>query len=142
MVQRKWLRYGALGSLLITAVGLASYTLYAEGLSLFALIWPRLVTGLGIGMLFPMLASAAYTILHNHKTEAAASILVFATLFGTEPGIELLGLLLQNVHDHSLNSLSGYQTVFWVQVALTLMCLLLVVFIPERQRTLAYCARS
>ena len=42
----------------------------------------------------------------------AASMLVFATLFGTELGVELLGLLLQNADDNSLNVLQAYQNIF------------------------------
>ena len=137
LVHRKLIRYGTLSGLLITAVGLASYTLYTEGLSLFTLIWPRAITGIGTGMLFPLLASAAYTVLRNHKTEAAASILVFATLFGTELGIQLLGLLLQTAHENNLAVRVAYQDIFWVQVGLTLACMVFVVFLPARQRTVA-----
>ncbi|MEZ5589317.1 MAG: MFS transporter [Gammaproteobacteria bacterium] len=137
LVQRKLIRYGALAGLLITALGLACYTQYAEGLSLFALIWPRAVTGIGAGMLFPLLASAAYMMLRDQKTEVAASMLVFATLFGTELGIELLGLLLRDTQADSLAARFAYQNIFWAQVVLTLACMVLVAFLPTRQRTAA-----
>ncbi len=59
-------------------------------------------------------------------------MLVFATLFGTELGIELLGLLLKDADDNSLNALQAYQNIFWGQTALVLLSMIFVFFIPRQ----------
>lgn len=131
------------GAFVIVLIGKYAFTRYTFGMTLPDVIWPQMVTGLGLGLITTPLAVYAYQTLPTTATKDVASLFALATQLGSGFGIALLGIALSFLQGRSLLytgdparvSLEPFLAVFWLEFSGTVALLLAGLLAFYRQRT-------
>lgn len=108
-------RPGAVAALALTALGLASFTLYGVTVDLVTISATRALMGFGLGLSVPLFAAFAYKAIPDASAGMATSLFVFAGMLGTELGLALLGGIYSAVHASGLDTLDAYRVIFWIE---------------------------
>lgn len=102
-------------SLIVTALGLASFNLYGENVTLMEISVTRAVMGFGMGLTVPLFAAFAYSGLDAGRTSAASSLFVFAGMMGTGMGVAALSGEFNATKALLGDALTAYRFVFWTE---------------------------
>jgi len=132
-------RPGTVAALIVTAVGLASFTIYGTTVDLPTICWTRAVMGFGLGLSVPLLAAFAFRGVTEAATSAASALFVFAGMMGTELGLAILAGVLAEVQAATGDALFAYRTVFWIEAVGTLAMIPLVFFLRLDDRSRSAC---
>lgn len=96
-----------LAGLMLSAAGTYVMTRYSLNLHPYWVIWPGVVQGLGMGMIFVSLSTIAYDTLHRTATDQASAIFNLARTVGSAMGISIAATVLTRMTQTSWNTLGG-----------------------------------
>lgn len=91
----------------LSALGAYFMTWYNLDISPWWIIWPSMVQGLGLGMIFVPITTLAYDTLPREATDHAAGIFNLARTIGSSLGISVAGTLLTRETQVNWNQLGG-----------------------------------
>src|SRR5206468_10049885 len=98
--------------MLLSAAGSYAMTRYSLDVSIFAIIWPAFLQGLGLGLIFVPLSTIAYTTLERRKMAEAAGIYSLVRTIGAAVGISVVTTLLARESQVVWNELGAHVTKF------------------------------
>jgi len=111
MVSRLIQRVGALrlvlAGLILAASGSYLMTWYSFSMQLGWFIWPSMLQGLGMGMIFVPLSTIAYNTLPSGATDHASAIFNLARTVGAAMGISVAATVLTRMTQVNWNRLGG-----------------------------------
>jgi DHA2 family multidrug resistance protein len=93
--------------LLLAALGTWLMSLYSLTISPDWIIWPGVVQGLGMGLIFVPLATVAYETIPRHQVDAASGLFNLARTIGSSIGISIAVTLLTRTGQVEWNRLGG-----------------------------------
>jgi len=127
-------RPASIAALALTALGLASFTLYGTTVDLWSISVTRALMGFGLGLSVPLFAAFAYKTIADSEAGMATSLFVFAGMLGTELGLAILGGIYAGVEGVTRDALGAYRTVFWIEAAGTAAVIPLVLLLTLRDK--------
>jgi len=96
--------------LALAATGTWLMSRYTLEISPAWIIWPGVVQGLGMGLIFVPLATVAYETIPHHQTDAASGLFNLARTIGSSIGISIAVTLLTRAGQAEWNRLGGMIT--------------------------------
>lgn len=132
LLGRGWLRAAIAVSLLVMAVGTATYATYVPGVGDATLLWTRVVVGLGGGAAMPVLATVAFRHLPTALTPQGATIFAVANSLGVLAGLILLDTVFAIATGAGQTELAAYHTIIDVEAAGLLALLFLTLLLRPR----------
>lgn len=105
-------RYLLLVGLALSATGSYIMTWYSLYINPWWAIWPGIVQGLGMGMIFVPLSTIAYETLPRSATDHAAGLFNLSRTIGSSIGISVVGTLLSRETQINWNRLGGHINVY------------------------------
>lgn len=127
-------RPGAIVALSLTALGLATFTLYGAKVDLETISLTRALMGFGLGLSVPLFAAFAYKAISDTEAGMATSLFVFAGMLGTEFGLAILGGIYGFLRLTGIEALDAYRIIFWVEAAGTIAVVPLVFALTLRDK--------
>jgi DHA2 family multidrug resistance protein len=94
--------------LMLAASGTYLMTRYSLSLHVYWVIWPGVVQGLGMGMIFVSLSTVAYNTLPAAATDQGAAIFNLARTVGSAMGISVAATVLTRMTQTNWNRLGGH----------------------------------
>ena len=98
--------------MLISAAGSHFMTRYSLGIDAFWIIWPAMLQGLGMGLIFVPLSTIAYATLPRARMAEAAGLYSLVRTMGSAVGISIVTTLLSRQGQVLWNELGGNLTRF------------------------------
>jgi DHA2 family multidrug resistance protein len=98
--------------MVLGAIGSWAMTHYSLEVSLFWIIWPAFVQGLGFGLIFVPLSAIAYLTLPRARTAEAAGIYSLVRTVGAAAGISIVTTLVTRESQVNWNELGAHVTKF------------------------------
>jgi DHA2 family multidrug resistance protein len=98
--------------MVLGAIGSWAMTHYSLDVSLFWIIWPAFVQGLGFGLIFVPLSAIAYLTLPRARTAEAAGIYSLVRTIGAAAGISIVTTLVSRESQVNWNELGAHVTKF------------------------------
>lgn len=98
--------------LMLAATGTWLMTRFNLQVSAAQVMWPGVLQGLGMGLVFVPLATSAYETLPKKDTDAASGIYNLARTLGSSMGISLAATLLSRRQQINWNTLGGHITTY------------------------------
>jgi DHA2 family multidrug resistance protein len=98
--------------MVLGAIGSWAMTHYSLEVSLFWIIWPAFVQGLGFGLIFVPLSAIAYLTLPRSRTAEAAGIYSLVRTIGAAAGISIVTTLVSRESQVNWNELGAHVTKF------------------------------
>jgi DHA2 family multidrug resistance protein len=98
--------------MVLGAIGSWAMTRYSLDVSLFRIIWPAFVQGLGFGLIFVPLSAIAYLTLPRTRTAEAAGIYSLVRTIGAAAGISIVTTLVSRESQVNWNELGAHVTKF------------------------------
>jgi DHA2 family multidrug resistance protein len=98
--------------MVLGAIGSWAMTRYSLDVSLFWIIWPAFVQGLGFGLIFVPLSAIAYLTLPRTRTAEAAGIYSLVRTIGAAAGISIVTTLVSRESQVNWNELGAHVTKF------------------------------
>jgi MFS transporter, DHA2 family, multidrug resistance protein len=98
--------------MLVSAVGSYAMTFYSLDVSTMWIIWPALLQGIGLGLIFVPLSTIAYATLDRSRMAEAAGIYSLVRTIGAAAGISIVTTLLTRQTQVIWNELGGHITKF------------------------------
>jgi DHA2 family multidrug resistance protein len=98
--------------MVLGAIGSWAMTHYSLEVSLFWIIWPAFVQGLGFGLIFVPLSAIAYLTLPRSRTAEAAGIYSLVRTVGAAAGISIVTTLVTRESQVNWNELGAHVTKF------------------------------
>ena len=94
--------------ILMSAAGMSSGVSYNLGLSLYWIIWPLVLQGFGLGMIFVPLSAIAFSTLSAEVRSEAAGLFSLLRTLGGSLGISTVSTLLARLTQMEWNQLGGH----------------------------------
>jgi DHA2 family multidrug resistance protein len=98
--------------MLISAAGSYAMTSYSLDINTLWIIWPALLQGIGLGLIFVPLSTIAYATLDRAKMSEAAGIYSLVRTIGAAAGISVVTTLMTRQAQVMWNELGGHITKF------------------------------
>jgi DHA2 family multidrug resistance protein len=98
--------------MVISAVGSYAMTYYSLDVSTMWIIWPALLQGMGLGLIFVPLSTIAYATLDRSRMAEAAGIYSLVRTIGAAAGISIVTTLMTRQAQVIWNELGGHVTKF------------------------------
>jgi DHA2 family multidrug resistance protein len=96
----------------LSAIGTFALDWYNLHINFFWVLWPMLLQGVGMGMLFVPLATIAYSTLPPRESAEAAGMYNLLRTIGSSIGISIVSTLLTNETQVNWNTLGGHISQF------------------------------
>ncbi|MGZ5032590.1 MAG: DHA2 family efflux MFS transporter permease subunit [Usitatibacter sp.] len=96
--------------MVISAIGSDAMTMYSLDVSTFWIIWPALLQGMGLGLIFVPLSTIAYATLERSRMAEAAGIYSLVRTIGAAAGISIVTTLMTRQAQVIWNELGGHVT--------------------------------
>jgi DHA2 family multidrug resistance protein len=94
--------------MLLSAAGSYAMTAYSFDIDKFWIIWPPMVQGLGLGLIFVPLSTIAYATLDRSRTAEAAGLYSLVRTMGSAVGISVITTMLSRQSQVLWNELGGH----------------------------------
>jgi DHA2 family multidrug resistance protein len=98
--------------MIVSALGSYYMTYYSLDVNTFWIIWPALLQGLGLGLIFVPLSTIAYATLDRSRMAEAAGIYSLVRTIGAAAGISVVTTILTHEAQVNWNELSAHITRF------------------------------
>jgi DHA2 family multidrug resistance protein len=98
--------------ILISAAGSYAMTFYSLDVGMFSLIWPALLQGIGLGLIFVPLSTIAYATMERSRLAEAAGIYSLIRTIGAAVGISIITTVLTRQAQVIWNELGGHVTIY------------------------------
>jgi DHA2 family multidrug resistance protein len=108
LIHRVDARFLVFVGVVLSAIGTFALDWYNLHINLFWVLWPILVQGVGMGMLFVPLATIAYSTLPPRESAEAAGMYNLLRTIGSSIGISIVSTLLTNETQVNWNTLGGH----------------------------------
>lgn len=107
LINRRGPRSLILAGMVLSAAGSYFMTWYNLYIDTWWVIWPSIIQGLGLGMIFVPLSTLAYETLPAQATDQAAALYNLSRTIGSSIGISIAGTLLSRETQINWNRLGG-----------------------------------
>ncbi len=108
LINRVDARLLVLVGVILSLLGSFAMVDYSLNINLFWVIWPMLVQGIGMGMIFVPLATIAYSTLPVHKSAEAAGMFNLLRTVGSSIGISIVTTIFTEQSQVNWNVLGGH----------------------------------
>ncbi|NEX63283.1 DHA2 family efflux MFS transporter permease subunit [Noviherbaspirillum galbum] len=108
MVGRTDPRYLVATGMMLSAAGSWAMTRYSLDINTFWIIWPAMLQGLGLGLIFVPLSTVAYATLDRARMAEAAGLYSLVRTMGSAVGISVITTLLSRQSQVVWNELGGH----------------------------------
>jgi MFS transporter, DHA2 family, multidrug resistance protein len=98
--------------MIVSAIGSHAMTYYSLDVSTMWIIWPALLQGMGLGLIFVPLSTIAYATLDRSRMAEAAGIYSLVRTIGAAAGISIVTTLMTRQAQVLWNELGGHVTRF------------------------------
>jgi len=112
LVNRVDPRYLVGSGMVVSAIGSFAMTRYSLDINAFWIVWPVLLQGLGLGLIFVPLATIAYATLPRTRTAEAAGVFSLVRTIGAAAGISIVTTLMTRQAQVVWNELGAHVTRF------------------------------
>jgi DHA2 family multidrug resistance protein len=110
LIHRVDARLLVLVGIVLSLLGSFAMADYSLNINFFWVIWPILLQGIGLGMIFVPLATIAYSTLPVHKSAEAAGMFNLLRTVGSSIGISIVTTLFTQESQINWNVLGGHMT--------------------------------
>jgi DHA2 family multidrug resistance protein len=94
--------------MLLSALGSHAMTRYSLDINTFWIIWPAMLQGLGLGLIFVPLSTIAYATLERSRMAEAAGLYSLVRTMGSAIGISVITTILSRQSQVMWNELGGH----------------------------------
>jgi len=98
--------------IVLSAIGSHAMTMYSLQIDAWWLIWPVVIQGLGLGMIFVPLSTVAFSTLPKEQSAEAAGIYSLMRTIGSSVGISIATTVMTRYTQVGWNGLGGHITIY------------------------------